>query len=220
MATAKAIDKVTKDLRIYFMVDKSGSMQGAIESAKRCLTKFLGGFPLDRTHVSVFNTYGSEVKIQSARSAAVQHAFSKHQAGGGTSYSSGVRALAQYKPKDTEDSAFVFVGDQGGEDGKALAQTIETSGLRPSAFFFLPFGQWQNAWRKTVQEAAAHLGIPCIVIEESLFDDPYAVTQTMTNLIATTPVGQVRPGYQAPRRESLIEKIMKTPLLERPLWAN
>lgn len=215
-ATAKAIEKVTKALRIYFIIDKSGSMGPAIEAAKRSLAKFLGGFPLDRTHVSVFNTYGTEIKIQSARSAAVTHAFKGHQAGGGTRYGEGVRALQHHKPQDGEDVLFIFVGDEQGETGQALAQVVRASGLNPVAFGLMRFGR---VGPQTVTSGAAALGIPCFQIEEALFDDPYAVTNTLTNLIAATPVGQAVVGRPAPRRETLVEQILRTPLLEKPVWA-
>jgi len=214
VATAKAIEKVTQDLRIYFIIDKSGSMQGAIDIAKRCLTKFVGGFPLDRTHISVFNTMGTEVILQAARSAAVEHAFSKHQAGGGTRYSEGVRVLMHHKPAPNEDALFIFVGDEQGEDGKTLADFIQKSGLNPVAFGFMKFG---GAYGSTVRDAARVLGIPCFDIQEAVFEDPYAVTQTLTNLIAATPVGQAAPNRPVVKRETLVEQILKTPLLELPL---
>lgn len=216
VATAKAIEKVTKDLRVYFIIDKSGSMGPAIEAAKRCLAKFLGGFPLDRTHVSVFNTYGTEIRIQSPRSAAVTHAFRGHNAGGGTRYGEGVRALQNYKPADGEDALFIFVGDEQGEQGGQLARVVQATGINPVAFGLLRFGR---RGPNTVSSAAAVLGIPCFQIEESLFDDPYAVTQTLTNLIAATPVGHAPVGRPVPRRETLVEQILKTPLLAKPVWA-
>lgn len=214
VATAKAIEKVTKDLRIYVMIDKSGSMEKALAAAKRCLGKFLGGFPLERCHVSVFNTMGSEVVIQQPRAAAVEAAFRGHGAGGGTSYSEGVRALQNKKPLDSEDVLFIFVGDEEGEAGVYLGQAITQSGLRPNALASLFFG---NGGR-TVADAAAHLKIPYFRIEEALFDDPYSVTQTLTNLIASTPVRQGAPAAQAPARVTLVEQILKTPLLVPPAW--
>ena len=49
---------------MYFLIDKSGSMDGALAEAKDLISKFLGGFPLERTHVSVFDTVGREVEIK------------------------------------------------------------------------------------------------------------------------------------------------------------
>lgn len=217
VATAKAIEKVTRDLRIYFIIDKSGSMQGAIETAKDCLVKFLGGFPLDRTHVSVFNSMGSEVKIQSAKSVAVAHAFKGHMAGGSTRYGEGVKALQQYRPKDGEDVLYIFVGDEGGENGPTLARTIEAVGHKPVAFGLMAITSQWGARGRTVRDGATALGIPCFEIDPKIFEDPYAVTQTLTNLIASTPVGVA--NAPAPKRVSLVEQILSTPILEKPAWA-
>ena len=216
VATAKAIEKVTRDLRCYFFVDKSASMDAAMDAAKRSLTKFVGGFPLDRTHIAVFNSMGTEIKLAAARSAAVEHAFSKHRASGGTSYSEGVRALQHHKPQEGEDALFIFVGDEEGEDGRTLAQTIQQTGVNPVGFALMRF-QGYSGQGRTVRDAAAILQIPCPLIEEALFDDPYAVTQTLTNLIASTPVGAAAKAVPVRRRETLVEQILKTPLLELPL---
>lgn len=217
-ATENAIAKVTKDLRVYCIVDKSGSMQNCLEQAQSYLTTFLGGFPLDRLHVSVFNTVGTEVTIKAPKAAAVKQAFMGHMAGGGTSYSSGVNVLSKYKPKDTEDSVMLFVGDEEGEDGPTLAHTIRNSGLRPTALGLLKVG---GAFGNTVTAAAAELRIPCFRIEERMFkaDDPYAVTRILSDLIASTPVG-ARPyeGVMV-QRKTLVQEILETDLLKKPVWA-
>ena len=57
----------------------------------------------------------------------------------------------------------------------------------------------------------------CIVIDENIFADPYAVPRTIRNLIASTPVGKARAV--ATHRISLVETILKTDLLTRPVWA-
>ena len=53
-------------------------------------------------------------------------------------------------------------------------------------------------------------------IDEAIFDDPYAVTRTLSNLIASTPVRAV--GAATPRK-TLLEQILETELLEKPVWA-
>lgn len=225
VATAKAIEKVTRNLRTYWSVDKSSSMEGAVASAVKCLSSFLGGFPLDRTHVSVFNTVGTEVSIKVPRARAVEHAFSKHKASGGTQYSEGVKVFARHKPQDDEDSLLIFLGDGAGESGDQLARAIEQAGIRPTGIiwgYFSGTGRWAGSRGPTVLRAANRLGIPCVELPqvefERLFDDPYAVTQTLTALIAATPVGEAPRGAQV-RRETLLEQILKTPLLDRPAWA-
>ena len=92
-ALQKAVDQVTKNLRIYVIIDISGSMSASIEKAKTLLSKFLQGFPPDRTHVSVFNTTGRVVEIKHASAAGVTNAFKGITAGGGTAHSSGNERL-------------------------------------------------------------------------------------------------------------------------------
>ena len=225
-ATAKAFEKATKGLRVYCMVDKSGSMEEAIERAITYLTKFLGGFPLDRLHVSVFNTVGTEIQIKAPKAVAVKHAFAGHTATGGTIYSSGVQVLAKHKPSADEDVLFLFVGDQAGESGLQLAQAITASNLNPLAFGYLRVVDSKGRWKEgeTVQMAARHLNIPCFDLDEKMFtsDDPYAVTRVLRDLIAATPVQKagVRATAQAPVRVTLVQQILQTPLLTKPVWAE
>jgi len=211
-AVQRAVAEVVKGLRVYVMVDKSGSMQGAIERARECLKRFLAGFPLDKTHVSVFTTTGSEVRIPHASSAGVEQAFKGHHAGGGTDYGAGVRALQHHKPAPDEDVLFFFVGDQ---LAPAFSQAVRDSGLNPLAFGMLHVQAdgWAGAGR-CVEETAGLLHIPCFAIDEATFDDPYAVTRTLRHLVASTPIGK-----SATQRVSLVETILKTDLLQKPVWA-
>jgi|SaaInlLV_10m_DNA_2_1039722.scaffolds.fasta_scaffold12135_1 hypothetical protein len=224
VATVKAFEEVARGLRVYCMVDKSASMEHALETAQDYLARFLGGFPLDKLHVSVFNTQGSEVTIRAAKRAAVTQAFRGHGASGGTRYAAGVAALQKHRPADDEDVLFLFVGDQAGESGLQLSQYIQASGLRPAAFGYLrvvdPTGRYSEG--NTVQMAARHLAIPCFDIDVAMFagDDPYAITRILRDMIASTPVAVAGTRAAAPKRVTLIEQILKTPLLERPTWAD
>lgn len=221
VATAKAFEKVTRGLRIYCMVDKSGSMAHAIQRAINYLTKFLGGFPLDRLHVSVFNTVGTEIEIKAPKAIAVEHAFKGHTANGGTVYGQGLAALAFRKPQPDEDVLFLFVGDQEGEQGRDFAQTVRNSGFNPVAFGFLNVGRTEHG---TVTMAAQELGIPCFTLDEAMFtsDDPYVVTRVFRDLIAATPVQKtgIRAATVAPARVTLVQQILQTPLLTKPVWAE
>jgi len=217
-ATKRALAEVTKDIRIYVIVDKSGSMQGAIEKAKAYCARFLQGIPLERLHISIFNTKGVELRVRHASAAGVNHAFRGHKAGGGTVYAAGVKALQHNKPRENEDALMIFIGDQANSGPQNFAPTVRNSGLNPVAFGLIEvIGSWGTKGR-AVENTAEMLGIPCFRIEESTFDDPYAITRTMRNLIAATPVGQPAAGV-ARRRVSLIETILQTDLLTRPRWA-
>jgi hypothetical protein len=217
-AAAQAVEEVTKDLRIYVIVDKSGSMSQAIDRAKEYCTKFIGAFPLDRLHVCVFNTVGVEVNIRTASAAGVAQAFRGHRAGGGTSYAAGAHCvLRDHPPKENEDALLIFIGDQ---QDRAVAQLVQVvrAHVDPVAFGLLHIvGNWGGG--TIVEQAAAQLDIPCFKIEEAIFADPYAVPRTIRNLIAATPVKKAGVAQVGRPRVSLVDQILKTPLLQKPTWA-
>lgn len=210
-AVKAAVAEVIKGIRIYFMVDKSGSMEGAIEMAKTYITTFLGGIPSEQMHISVFDMTGREVALKHASAAGVQNAFRGITAGGGTDYGAGVKVLQKYKPKDDEDALFVFVGDEEAHD---FVEAVHRSGLNPVAFIFIKV---RNSPRGCVQNTARALGIPCIMVDEKTFADPYAIPRTIRNLIAATPVGQA--PEKIAKRVSLVDEILATPILAKPTWA-
>lgn len=213
-AVKKAVVEAVKNLRVYFMVDISGSMQQAIEKSKQHVAKFLQAFPPEQIHIAVFNTSGREVQVKHASAAGVENAFKGIQAGGGTSYASGVMALQAHKPKADEDALFFFVGDE--EDTNDFDHAVRQSGLRPVAFGFLKVVQ--NNYR-CVQQTASKLGVPCFMVDENTFADPYAIPRTLRNLIEATPVGKVA-GPAPAVRVTLIDTILKTDLLQKPAWAS
>tara|TARA_Y100000310_G_scaffold340338_1_gene435729 strand:+ start:1359 stop:3272 length:1914 start_codon:yes stop_codon:yes gene_type:complete len=221
VAVAKAVEEVTRDLRTYFIIDKSSSMGQTLARMQANLTKFLGGFPLDRTHVSVFNTVGREITIKAATQAGVRQAFQGHTASGGTSYASGVKALEKRMPLPGEDALMIFAGDEQDFSGYGpLVQQVQRSGINPVAFGLLMVPGGNGNQYTVVRDAAKQLGIPCFIIDDAMFDDPYSVTRTLTNLIASTPVGAAVAGAPAPRRKGLVEEILDTPLLAPPVWAK
>jgi len=227
-AVKKAVEEVAKNIRVYFFVDISGSMQSSIEAAKTYVAKFLQGFPADRTHIAVFNTVGREVKLKHASAAGVANAFQGITASGGTDYGAGVRELMQYKPKADEDVLFIFVGD---EEAHAFDQQVVASGLNPMAFGFVKtiphngaaayrHAQYNGENNVAVRETANRLKIPCFMINEQTFEDAYAIPRTIRNLIAATPVNVARvPAVAAAPRLTLVDQILKTELLKKPVWA-
>jgi len=221
-ATSKALAEVTRGLRVYVMVDKSSSMHTALAKAQSYLAKFLGGFPLDKLHVSVFNTQGSEIVIKAAKKAAVEHAFKGHSAQGGTRYMAGVAALQHHRPDEDEDALFLFVGDGAGESGVTLADYIRRTGINPVAFGFLYVPGNMGQGERTVLSAAVALGIPCFTLDDEMFsgNDPYAIPRIMRDMISATPVVKGAAGVRGVKRVTLIEQIFKTPLLQRPTWAE
>jgi hypothetical protein len=212
-AAQAAVAEVAKDFRIYVVVDKSGSMQGAIDRAKELASKMVSAFPLDRMHVCLFNTVGTEIRIQRATTAGVAQAFRGHGAGGGTSYAAGIHCLLrEHKPDPEEDVLFFFIGDEDDPNAEALVRVIREHNVQPVAFGLLHVESPANYPRwlprhqaNIISRAAGMLNVP----------------RTLRNLIASTPVRQVATATAAaPRRTSLIDDILKTPLLQRPVWAN
>jgi hypothetical protein len=229
-AVKKAVGEAMRDMRAYVLVDKSGSMDGAIEAAKRYRAQFLQGFPAEKVHVAYFDTVGRELRIPHASAAGVERALSGIKAGGGTNYGQGVMALSHHVPRDEEDAIMVFIGDEAHLQGHWVAHGIATfppftadvrrSGLRPAAFGLIPVVSPNpaNPRGDSVRKTAAELGIPCFEINEGTFSDPYAIPRTIRSLIAATPVTRTAAAPEA-RRQTLVEVIMKTPMLTKPAWA-
>jgi hypothetical protein len=205
-AVKRAVAEVGRGLRVYVIVDISGSMQGAIEEAKRYLERLVAAFPFERVHVSVFNTVGRELVLRHASVAGVAHAFTGISAGGGTDYGQGVLALAARQPAPDEDALFIFVGD---EQAYPFHAAVVASGLRPVAFAMVHVGGEGSA----VHDTAAELGVPIFALNPQMFDDAYAVPRILRDLIASTPV---RLGKA---RRSALDEVLATPLLQRPVWA-
>lgn len=214
-ALKKAVETELRGLRVYVFVDISGSMQIAIETAKSYIAKFLQGFPLEQLHVAVFNTAGRIVEIKHASAAGVQNAFRGITAGGGTAYGSGIRALQHLKPKAGEDTIFIFIGDE--EQNTCFNDIVSNSGLNPLAFGLIKVGG-QTGLGASVRETARRLNVPCFLIDEKVFADVYAIPRTLRNLIASTPVPN-QVNFEGPKRQTLIEQILKCQLLQKPNWA-
>ena len=218
VAVKTALEEVTRGLRVYVVVDKSGSMQNAIERAKKYLARFLQGFPVDQLHVSLFNGMGSEVHIRHASKAGVEQAFRGHSAGGITSYSEGLRAISHHRIGPDEDGLVIFVGDEADPGVARLVQTARSLG--PVAFGLMEVNNGNQGYRGVfvVKDAARRLGIPCFQIDERMFEgqDAYAIPRIFRDLIASTPVGA---ATRRANRKTLVEEVMLTPLLTKPVWA-
>jgi hypothetical protein len=210
-AVKKAVEEVTRNMRVYVIVDISGSMDNAITKAIEYITKLLPGFPLDRLHVAVHTTSGREIIIKHASAAGVANAFTGIKAGGGTHIGSGPLALKDRKVGADEDAIYIFVGD---EEDNTFKVDVEQAGHKPLAFGFLKVKVNHSS---AIRDTAAQLGIPCFMIDEKIFSDPYAIPRTIRALIAATPVGKT--AHVATPRVTLIDTILKTPLLQKPVWA-
>ena len=198
------------DLRVMFLVDKSGSMQGAIEQSKEALVKILGGFPLERLHVAAFDTMGQVLKPKAASRLAVQHMLAPIKADGGTIHGAAVQALHRSGVRVPIEAKLVLivVGDEGGESGEQLAAAFASLGYRVDAVALLlsvtPAGQRGS----TVRDCAKAMRVPYSEVTVDQFDDPYHVTRVLRALLEA-PVAAIAAAVSG-----LVDKVMATKLLE------
>jgi hypothetical protein len=193
------------DLRVMFLVDKSGSMQHAIDSSKQVLAKILAGFPLDKLHIAAFDTMGRVLRPKAATRLAVQHMLAPLKGEGGTIHGAAVHALHGDGVRVPPGAKLIVivVGDAQGESGAAFAQVFRAFGYQVSAMAFLQAGGTGS----TVRDCARELGVPYSELGAAQFDDPYHVPRVLRALLeAPVAAGVVTPG--------LVEKVMATKLLE------
>jgi hypothetical protein len=194
------------DVRVMFLIDKSGSMQGAIEDSKEALSRILAGFPLDKLHIATFDTMGTVLKPKAATRGAVKHMLDPIRAGGGTMHASAIHALHGNGVRVPEAAKLIVivVGDEAGEAGTTFAQAFRSFEYRVDAIALLISARYRG---HTVRESAAELGVPYSEVTVAQFDDPYHVPRVLRALLEA-PIGR-GPGASS----GLVEKVMKTPLL-------
>jgi len=207
-AVKKAVAEATAeaDIRVMFLVDKSGSMQGAIESSKDALGKMLGGFPLEKLHVAAFDTMGQVLKAKASSRQAVQHMLAPIKADGGTIHGSAVQALHRDGVRVPTGAKLIVivVGDEAGEQGAQLAGVFRSLGYTVDAMALIVAGVRGGS---TVRDCAKTLGVPFSEVQVKQFDDPYHVTRVLRALLeAPVTVGVPTAG--------LVERVMSTKLLE------
>lgn len=206
-AAKKAVAAATAeaDLRVMFLVDKSGSMQHAIDQSKEALAKILAGFPLDKLHVAAFDTMGQVLKPKAASRKAVEHMLAPLKGEGGTIHGAALHALHRDGVRVPAEAKLIVivVGDAQGERGAQLADVFRSLGYTVAAMAFLQAGGTGS----TVRDCARELGVPYSEINVAQFDDPYHVPRVLRALLeAPVAKGIVMPG--------LVEKVMATKLLE------
>lgn len=211
----KEVAEQLKGLFIQVIVDISGSMESAIEVAKQCLIKLLPAFPLDKISVSVFNSAGRLVEIKHASGAGVENAFRGIKAGGATTHASGVLAHQGVSIPADHDVLTIFIGDE--EESGRFDDTVRRMPYKTVAFGLIKVRQ--SAY-SIVRDTAAALQIPCLILDPKVFEDTYALPQTLRHMIASTPVGKAGSNPAPFQRETLVDTILKTELLKKPIWAE
>lgn len=231
-ATKKAVAKAVADadVHVMFLVDVSGSMEGAIEKSKDALAKILAGFPAEKLHIASFNTMGTVLKPKAPTRAGVQAMLANVKSGGGTQHGVAVRALhaSGVRVPDGAHLVVIVAGDEDGESGADFAQSFRTAGYQVAAFGHIvavatgpvaaigAFGQRMmvaTGRGQTVRECARVLGVPYCEVDVERFEDPYAVPRVLRAMLEAPLLSTPSTTRAALTRASLVEKIMKCPLL-------
>lgn len=202
------------DLEVMFLIDKSGSMEGAIEASKEALSRILAGFPPERLHIAAFDTVGTVLKPKNASRAAVQHMLQPIKASGGTVYGAGVIALHRDGLRMREGARLIVIaaGDEEGEQGRDFGRVLLQLGFRPAAFALILSCRGAHSGR-TVRDASAELRVPYSEIDAQAFEDPYQVTRALKAML-DAPVLQAGVTMAT---SAWLEKVLKTPLLQKPV---
>ncbi|HYO66894.1 MAG TPA: VWA domain-containing protein [Archangium sp.] len=197
------------DVRVMFLIDKSGSMEGAIEQSKEALSRILAGFPVEKLHIASFDTMGTVLKPKAASRAAVQHMLQGIKASGGTTHSAGVHALHRAGVRVPEEAKLIciVVGDEAGEAGDQFARAFRECGYTVAAMAMLVSVASAANRGNTVRTCAGQLKVPFSEVSVDQFEDPYQVPRVLKALMdAPTAVGASQSGW--------VERVMRTPLLK------
>lgn len=196
-----------QDVRVMFLIDKSGSMEGAIQKSKDALERILAGFPLEKLHIAAFDTVGTVLQPKAASRTAVQHMLKDLKAAGGTSYGAGVHALHRAGVRVPEGAKLIVlaVGDEAGEAGDQFARAFRECGYSVAAMALLV--SVAGGRGNTVRTGAGQLRVPFSEVSVEQFEDPYQVPRVLKALMeAPTAAGATQSGW--------VEKVMRTPLLK------
>jgi hypothetical protein len=210
-AVVRAVAEATKeaDLHIMFLIDTSGSMEGAIETSKQALSMIVQGFPPEKLHIASFNTVGTILKPRHHSAAGIQHMLKGIGASGGTVYGSAITAFREsgVRIPPGADLILFAVGDEAGEQGELFARSIRDSGYAPKAIAHIVNVSARYGRGQTVRDAAEALHLPYTEVNVEQFTDVYQVQRTLKAVLEAQPLRQ---------KGSLIEKIMQTELLVSP----
>ncbi|CAN5593967.1 hypothetical protein BH09MYX1_BH09MYX1_46070 [soil metagenome] len=208
-AARRAVAAATKDadVHVMFLIDKSGSMSGAIEASKTALTKILAGFPAEKLHIASFDTIGTVLVPKAPSRAAVTHMLAGITAGGGTVHGAALHALHAAGVRIPAEAKLIVlvVGDEAGESGPALAASFANYAYKPAAIgLILSVSSGRGT---TVRNCAIEMGVPFSLVEIAGFDDPYQVPRVLRALLEA-------PIATGMRTSAWVEKVMATKLLK------
>jgi len=202
-----------QDVHVMFLIDTSGSMQGALEKSIEALTRILAGFPPEKLHIASFDTMGTVHRPKAPTRAAVKHMLAGVNVGGGTMHMAGVRALhiaGEQVPKGAK-LVVIVVGDEAGESGDRFAGVFAECGYTVSALALIV--NVAHTQGSTVTDAARILGVPFSTVTIEQFDDPYQVPRVLQTLLEAPTL----PGMPGRTTSAWVDRVMATPLLEPPV---
>jgi hypothetical protein len=196
---------------VMFLIDKSGSMAGAIDKSKEALSNILAGFPEQHVHIASFDTVGTVLKPKAPSRAAVQHMLGSIKAGGGTVHASALRvlSLAGVRIPAARKLIVIVVGDEAGEDGAQLARAFKEYGYDPAAIAILV--NVASTRGTTVQSCARALGVPYSEVQIDQFEDPYQVPRVLRALLEAPKLGS-----NIAAQVGWLERVLATPILQLP----
>lgn len=209
-AARTAVDEaVADDVEVMFLIDKSGSMENAIERSKEALSRILAGFPRERLHVATFDSTGRVLRPRAASRVAVQHMLADVRAWGGTTHAAALSAFHRERLRIAPGRRLVVivVGDEDGEDGATFADAFRRLGYHPAALAMIVSVAWRRG--STVRDAAAALGVPFSEVAVEQFEDPYQVTRVLTAILDAPVAPGAAPGW--------LDRVLGVPLLDKPL---
>jgi hypothetical protein len=208
--TAVAEATAETDVRVMFLIDKSGSMEGAIENSKEALARILAGFPVEKLHIAAFDTMGTVLRPKAANRTAVQHMLAGLKASGGTTHAAALQALHRDGVRVPEGAKLVVivVGDEAGEAGDQFARAFRDFGYTVAAMALLV--SVAGARGNTVRTCAGQLKVPFSEVNVDQFADPYQVPRVLKALL-DAPAAQ---GGATTVQSGWVERVMRTPLLK------
>jgi Mg-chelatase subunit ChlD len=215
-AAKKAIAEATAEqpVDVMFLIDKSGSMEGAIDKSKEALSRILAGFPQEHVHIASFDTVGTVLKPKAPTRSAVQHMLGAIKAGGGTVHAAGLRVLFQAGVRVPKENKLIviIVGDEAGEDGAQLARAFKEYGYDVAAMAILV--NVASTRGTTVQSCARALAVPYSEVQIDQFEDPYQVPRVLRALLEA-PLATAG-GSTIAAQSGWLEKVIATPILTLP----
>lgn len=210
-AARKAVVEATAetDVQVMFLIDKSGSMEGAITQSKEALSRMLAGFPLDKLHIATFDTMGTVLRPKAPSRVAVQHMLANVVAEGGTVHAAGVRALhrAGVQIPKTSKLIVIVVGDEAGETGDQFARVFAECGYTVAAMAVIL--SVASARGKSVSVCARTLQVPFSEVAVESFQDPYQVPRVLKALLEAP----ITAGTGAGTQSGWVERVMRTPII-------